>query len=633
MSIEQILLYTRTEAEQYGAKFKNKLKNEILELIDSRTTLRRARSRDLLNYRDLLIQFQGRYMADELTKMILELEQEKLVVLVPGFVFNETEKKILTNINILSKPLTGAIEINTIFQEIIESCVDSLKHYLQVENSFDKEKFLEELGKTLHEDGNSNIYHPQLYFEPEQYLNKEHMPIPLESNIVDFFSKMLTDSIVSNNIGIPLQGKKIFLFSEKSILEIADALSSFFNSRILAVNSEKSIVQRELEVIKLESEIYFEEKHPVPTFSFVARRATAVKQYLQNEKYEGTTFYPEETTLLLAINLEKYINECYEKEYLEKLRNQMESLKKQLLMQSHDWQDTVLFFTDKELDKYPPVIPEKLKTDHDIEYTSWFMDKTKYHVFMGYQPKKINEIMKSMTELRGRETWKIMALRKLLNNCVRLSKHLNPFSSDLIYIHYANLFREAYSPYTPYVFSVLLIFNIKSLNRVVFDKANKRLLEKQRQLKQKYTDATERKRKDFLKLIGKKKEDIKKLKVRNEILDELDLLYFHKNRVPLAKELHQKFTHLQETQFNSILKEFQFELISPDKSDNWQDSVLFYPKTMAWKNVVTKFKSSYGSAKEPSTAAVEMTTRNPASVKRLKVVHDHIEHHRMGKAL
>jgi len=633
MSTKEILLYTRKEAEQYGVKFKNKLKNDILELIDSRTSLRRARNRDLLQYNDLLHQFQSRYKTDEITKMVLELEQDKLVLLFPGLVFSDTDKQIVTNINILSKPLAGAVEINTIFSEIIESCVDSLKHYLEVANFFDKEKFLKELGETLQEDVKSNIYHAQLYFEPEQYLNKTHMPIPLENDVVEMFKKMLADSIVSRNIGIPLQGKKIFLFSEKSILQIGDAISSFFYSRILAVNSEKSIVQRELELIELESEIYFEEKHPVPTFNFVARRAAAVKQYLQAEKYKGDTNYPEGTALLMAINLEKFVNECYEKEYLENLRNQMESIKNRLLMQSHDWQDSVLVLNDEQLEKYPPVILEKLKTDHDIEYTSWFMGKSKYHMFMGYQPKKINEIMKGMAELRGRETWKIMALRKLLNNCTRLSKHLNPFSSDSIYIHYASLFREAYSPYTPYLFSILFIFNIKSLNKVIFDKANKRLLEKQKQLKQKYAQATERKRQAFLKLIGKKKDDIKKLKTRNQILDELDLRYFHNNTIPLVKELHQKFTHMQESQFNSILNEFQFELISPDRSNNWKNSVLFYPKTMAWKNVVTRFKSNFGSAKNPSAVATEMAKGSPAAVERIKVLHDHIEHHSITKAL
>jgi hypothetical protein len=115
--------------------------------------------------------------------------------------------------------------------------------------------------------------------------------------------------------------------------------------------------------------------------------------------------------------------------------------------------------------------------------------------------------------------------------------------------------------------------------------------------RQRLLAAENQKRRDIKKQIklnqlSLKKKYLKRLLIRNRILEELDFFYFKQNLIPSINDIKERFLDIKEQQFIDIIEEFNFLTIATESSTGLEQKILYYPKTITWGYNLEKTKSN-----------------------------------------
>lgn len=609
---------TRKEAAVKGLLFSTKIKHEILDLIDAHTSVSRARNRRLLTIDELSSMLEEKFRPNMPAKAIVELKLDKLIGLLPGLRYNG--QSLVPVAYLVSRPQDSSLDIDKLYDALVESSVDSLRTYLFENGSFHKDQFWKDLESSLMEDSSTDVFYPNIYFEPRLIFHSLELPVAIDQELVGTFCEDLLEEVVEQRAGILLENSKVFVFSEGSLMEIGLTLQTFFGNRILPYYADKAVVRRELEIIRLQEELYKKEFPDKKSFTFVAARARAVLKYLKEEQGGDQEMLPGQLVLSMVSQLETRVNEGFEKEYLEQTYVQYAEFKEKLDVDSIDWRDIILFIESREMKKYPEAVLEKLVKDKSILHTTWYTRKEKFHVFMGLEPGNFSLVLQGIGGVGNSEAWKILAYRKLLEDATRIPAAINPFQDSRFYSVYGRLLRAAYAQYLPMVLNLITMLNIDFINRMIYKTVKRYVSEKQKSYRIKHNEICEQERRVFLAEKNRYQSDIKRLAVRNRILEELDFFYFSQNLIPSVQDIQARFPATSESQLKELIKEYAFEIIPVSASSSWGDSIVYYPKSSSWPHLTARTKAKMKDAYEEQLAISRYHDQDSVVLRRMRAL-------------
>ncbi|MES0492035.1 MAG: hypothetical protein ABUK01_18725 [Leptospirales bacterium] len=616
--------YTRKEAFAKGISFNNKAKHEVLQQADFFSTLKKAKNGELLKNENIHSLLDGKVNESAIDKILIELKLDNMITTLPGLEFDRSEEKLVPVLYLVSLPEKRPSGLADVYEACLDQSTKEVRSYMESVEWFDRESFWKDLDSSLMEDNSTDVFYPHIVFDIKSIFHKLNVPFSINPDIINDYKLDFSSRLLANQIGIDIGDNKVFLHTEADLPEIAKALSSFFRNRIFPCYSELPEVRREIEVIDQQEELYNSDPQNHKTFAYSEARARVVYNYLSRDAYKDQAIFPSRLPLLMICKLEEKINEVYEKEHIEAVFAQYREIKAQLSSES-SWRELVLFLTDDDLKSYYLQSIDKLKKDKEILYTVWFTGDQAYHVFMKLNVDYFNTVVNGMKALTNKEAWKVLAVRKLLENSTKLKPELNPFYSHSFSAKYGKLIKAAYSVHMPFLYNFVLSFKIRFLDKLIFQSVKRKVYDQQQVLKSKYKVWKELLQQNSAETVGLKNAYIKRLITRNRILEELDFFYFRQNSIPSVHDITARFPNINEAAFKQFLKEFEFELISVRGNDSWRDKIIFYPKSASWKYLAQKTAEKVNEMIESHKHLAKYGESDPVALDRLKAVKHKIQ--------
>jgi len=584
-------LYTKKEAFVKGAYLEKPEKFDTLLLIDERTSIKNAKNGILITFHELVNKLTGRYSESSIRKALIELKLDNLIVVIPFIVYNELSRKLIPRYFIICRPEKKSYDIIDVYYELVGKCVEEISSYAN-SLEFNRDAFWKDLESSMLEDEHSEVFYPEIYFSIDLLFEMSDFEMNIEKRTLNQFKLDLMKALVLKRKAIELFNQHIFLLSNVNLEETSRTLSAFFYNRILPQYETVPVVERELDVIRLKEEIFKIEYDNKQLSRFTADKAYSVQRYFEEEKYKNQSCYPARIVFKLIHELEKFVNENMEKKNIEYIYTMYEELKNKICNRLEEPSQSMYFFTEAELEQYPFDSIEKVKSERSIVSTTWERRGGTVHVFMEMTFKNFNSSLEMLKNLPQNEFWKILAFRKLLQDSQKIKPDINPFNNPLFHKNYSILLNIAYQAIIPFYYNFFLWIRIGFVQDMVYNAIKRFVVDRQKLLERENQEQRKISKQAKLNQATLKKKYLKRILIRNRILEELDFFYFKQNLIPSISDVRERFPDIKEQQFLDIIEEFNFLTIPIDSfSQTWQ-KILYYPKSITWAYSLEKTKSN-----------------------------------------
>jgi hypothetical protein len=585
-------LHTKKEAFIKGAYLERPEKFDILAAVDEKTSIKNAKNSILMTYKELVNTLSGRYTEASIHKTLIELKLDNLIAVVPALSYNETNRVLVAESYIVCRPEKKSYDIADVYHELVERSTGEVSSYAKDGLVFNRDAFWKDLESSMLEDEHSEVFYPEIYFSIDFLFEMSDLDLNPEKEIYNQFKSDLMKAIVLKRKAVELFNNKIFLLSDGNLEEISRTLSAFFYNRILPQYETVPVVARGLDVIKLLEEIHKLEFDNRQLVKFTAEKTYFVQKYFEEEKYKDQSFYPGRIVFKLIHALEKFINEYSEKKYIEHIYTMYEELKNKVCNRLDEINNSIYFFTEQELEQYPQESVEKVVNERSIVSTTWERRGGTVYVFMEMTFKNFSTSLEMLSNLSQKELWKILAFRKLLQDSQKIKPDVNPFNNAQFHKNYSVLLNNAYQTIIPFYYNIFLWIPVDFIQDMVYRAIKKFVSDRQKLLAGENQAKRNIKKQIKLNQASLKKKYLKRLLVRNRILEELDFFYFKQNLIPSISDVKERFPDLREQQFIDIIEEFNFLVIPTESSSHMGQKILYYPKTITWGYSLEKTKSN-----------------------------------------
>lgn len=581
-------LYTRKEAVVKGAYLERPEKHELLLAVEERTSIKNAKAHKLMVYDELVELLGDRFPESSISKSVIELKLDHLLAILPGVFYDEASKSLRAALFIVSRPEKKPYDIEEIYHESLKASVDAVITYSKKESLFDRDSFWKDLESSFSEDGNFEVFYSHIYFNLGLLFEDSDRVISPDKTVFDQFRNDLMKELVLKRKAVWLSNLHIFLIPEDSIEEVGRTLTAFFYNRIFPQYKNIPAILRDYDVISLEEELYNSEKNNIQTMKFTARKAFAVERYLEEDKYRENKFYPGRIVFALIRELEKLINESYEKKNIEYIYSKYDELKRMISGKGEGPYQAIYFFEEPELEPFPREAIEKLKNERSILHTQWERKGSTVQVLMEMTQENFFTILEIFKDLKESDYWKILAFRKMMQDSQKITPEFNPFISIKFLNKYGALLDMAYQEMLPFYLKVFLYIPFGFVKNLAYKVIKKRIEDNQEQYARFNVLKREEQKKGLIKGLTQKKQALKSLNLRNRILEELDFFYFKQNTVPCMMDVKERFPDLKNSEFIDLVKKYNFTIIPMDGGDQWTQDILYYPKSDAWDYSIKK---------------------------------------------
>ena len=592
MADELFKLHTKKEASVKGAYLERPEKFDIMALIEDKMTIKNAKSSLLITYKELVNALSGRYSETSIHKTLIELKLDNLIAVVPGISFSDLNRKLTAESFIICRPEKKSYDISDVYNELIEKSAEAIIAFAKEGYDFNRDAFWKDLESSMLEDENSEVFFSEIYFSIDSILQSGDFELSFEQTIYNRFKLDVIKVLALKRKVIEFFNHRIFLISPGNLEEVSRTLTAFFSNRILPQFENISVVARELDVIQLQEEMESLESNKQQHFNFTAAKAYVVQKYFEEEKYKKREYYPGRILFTLIHELEKFISEFGEKQSIEFVYNKFVELKNIICNRDKEIVQPIYFFTENDIQKFPLESVEKVQNERTIVSTTWERRSGTVYVFMEMTSQNFNDSLDLLKKLPSRDLWKILAFRKLLQDSQKIKADINPFNDPVFHKNYSLMLNNAYQCIVPFYYNFFLWIQIGFIQNMVYQRIKKLLVERQKTL------AEENQHRRFLKKQQKfhevtlKKKLLKRLLVRNRILEELDFFYFKQNLIPSVGDIKERFPDIQEKKFMEIIREFEFLLIPTESLVQSAQKILYYPKSVTWGYNLEKIKSN-----------------------------------------
>ena len=338
----------------------------------------------------------------------------------------------------------------------------------------------------------------------------------------------------------------------------------------------KSVVNQ----VFLEESIYEIDSFSVDTTEFIQKLATAVKNVAIQEantsgRYPGA--FVVEVILVCSVKADASLREKLSEENAQKYRNYRDPL----FNSEGDWRNNFFTISEKEKSKFHEETWEHFLEDLDIINIQWELPEGSVWVFVKKDTDSFFEIMISAQKEGGLESWKILAMRELLEKYE--GDFVSLFENSDFLSSYAPLLRGIYMAYIPWYHRILLFLSINFFIDSAYRQA-KLSIKREQSFYASANEARREKQKREQDEIKKASlEKIKDLSVVNKILEVMDYFYFDRKFVPNIHDVSERRGSTDMTELEIVLKKTKFQLLAPlNKENPWQNSILIYPKDHSW---------------------------------------------------
>ncbi|MDH5719215.1 MAG: hypothetical protein OEZ13_01210 [Spirochaetia bacterium] len=522
---------------------------------------------------------------------IKNLLDTNLILQLFSYQYNENSKSLIFNPVFISKPKQSSSSVFDMYEELVKESAKNVSQFLQsksesIINTF-KTNLLNDADITR--TGKSDIVVNSL-----DNINIEKYEVIPDENILKTELNDIKDILTKNENALNISGYGIFPVYENQVIEQYNIMKDVFNNKIIPSYKNNDIFMRSAKSISLEESIYDEEKHKPNTSRFTVEKAKslsnamALKDESENKNYAG------KLTVEILLKLEKIIEKkLQENWYLEK-ESIYNEIKNKIFDDNVRWDKLIIFYDENEKNNIPADVWEKLTTDEDILYTKWHKSKKIIHAFLRKNDEAISSLVNNMILLPATDYWKILILKTFIENAEIDMPEL--FRNKTFAKQYGKLLRKSYIAFMPVFMRMLFLYLVPFFKDIAFTNAKSKIKSEQKKFEKNNNVYFYKKQEELKSEKDRKLMQIRKLNLKNKILENLDVHYLGNSfSLPNILTIQKYIPNISEKEFENILREQNFVSmpVSQNKENNYR--ILFYPKDQNFKKyankIITKIKS------------------------------------------
>lgn len=485
-------------------------------------------------------------------------------------------------------------EINEIYRETVARSVESIERLLGSFPPFNPGVFKKELDFDLNTEGDlspdpgaisSSI--PGVF----DGITPGRFDIVPSAELLDITKKDIAEELVTRGRFITIPGYGLMPVMEPSLLERFHTAVEFMDERIIPLYRNRGNLQNRLEKIKLEEATYTLDEFAPGTASFAARRARALAEAMELtiiDENRRNIRLPGALTVHTIIALENRANEKLKEKKNEENNRLLSELKSKMLDPAASWEQMIVFLTESEYIKLPPVVREGLASDRRILYGTWQQPGQIIHVFLRNDPYAFRALVTGMVKLPGEYYWQVLAMRHLLD---RYDEHFENLFRDPEFINlYGKLLRNVYISHMPWYHRFFLWLGVGFVQDSAFQYAKRKIQNQQisRSVLNKKTADKERARVENerrTKILG-----FKEKSTVNTIVEQLDRFYMQLKKIPSIVDLVDYLHDMDTARLREILIKENFQILPVKKDENPDNAIVLYPVDNQWRNRVVKLR-------------------------------------------
>ncbi len=584
-------ILSESEGLARGANLSEKVNHGVYKAIQQMTTVAHARRNqlftldtevpDIINLtRKDLGSVVGRLIGDRVVAQIFRLEFD------PG----QSEPALVSCF--IASPADEKANPTLIYNETVMASVQALESLLTGRSGAGSAAILEDLDADFATDVNKPLALPSHLvdlFGSVHASKFDMVPVPelVQKTIGDIQAELLYRGRI-----VELLNYGLMPMREAELMERLEAAIDFLDAKIIPRYKNKGTLKRALEAIAVDESAYHLEDFVPPTPEFALRRAEAVRATIQADPgYRGGRFQGG-----LAIEVILALAPLAKQKYLERHQREIaqahKDFREKLINISNDWQDTILFLSVEELERFPPEVIREVTADPEIMTGSWHRREGVVHVYIRSSADAIRAIIRALSIVTPDRAWQALAVKHILEEHEEDFRYL--FEDPDFLVSYGSMLRRVYIGYIPWYLRLLLSFGITWFQDYSFQLAKKAI-----QVQQGSLAVSNRKREEERKIEKDEERSAELARIReasaaNQIVEQLDVAYVERGRVPSVGEIQDAVAanaNMEEATFQEMLRKHNFQVAAlGGKGESPRDAVLLYPLNHEWRTRVARLR-------------------------------------------
>ena len=510
----------------------------------------------------------------QLPAVLGRLEREGIVVSLPAMTFETETGKILTRQLYFTRPATEAGRLETLVDNLIHSSVNALFDWVRVGAVAD------DILADLEKDRNGSRDF-QLFLPLKEMLTTAGRFVPIDPGKLQFTLEAMQEKIERSDKLYPL-GANLYLPSvpgrDHLVLEASE---SYLDEQIfpLLVKQRAECCQ-DYRKAAMEERFAAADERKKPTATFAARKARSILNEFGKEDRTG-----EPVSLLAArviLALEARAEELYEEYWKKECRKEADEFVQGLSGHGGNWRLAIRFVSARDVLEMVPDVWKLIQEDPTIYQITWERPASRFHILMAGDPDVFWLVFRGLLELGGSESWKIAAVKTLVE---RYESRIKALFRDQKFVKlYGQVLRKAYIRYMPFYLRPFMTWKIPFFHRALFARARKKIEEEQTIFGRKNEVRLRSYSQQLNESTGTALRRMVEQSYRNTILVRLDQVYFEEGNIPLSGEILRSLPEIEPTLFWKIVKNGGFRMIPAGGVKSPENTILIHPADQDWRS-------------------------------------------------
>ncbi|HMW58104.1 MAG: hypothetical protein K1X70_12000 [Leptospirales bacterium] len=568
-----------SHAASVGVNLSEKHNHAVFRKVQSLSTPQAARSGAYFTVGPIAFDGIGQIPRKELAAVLKNLTRDRLVVQVLRFEFENGA--IVFKPCFLARPQDRPESMRQIYEEIISQSATAFEKWM-IQSPVTAVQLAREMQVDLSAGKEFSFNSLTSFLSLDTFVNVRLFDVLPDSEMIEAVLGDIRTSLLERNLCVYVAGYGILKLAGANAADLFDAASDFMIDRVAPRYRNRGNCRRELAQIAVEEGIYHIDEFVPETPDFLVCRAEELRRVGPGDPPESPNGrYAGAMAVEIVVALAPTVKEKYLADWRAENERSIENIKKKLTGVNAAWLDLMSFTDQKDLMKMNPANWNRLVGDESLLYGAWELPRTTMHILVHRKSSVFRRIVRGMVDSVAPREWQVLALKDLIETYEDYFKDL--FLDREFVQMYGQLLRRAYLPYMNWFFRLLVALNIKLFQDVAFQGAKKRIARHQAVLEarnhERYLELMKQREEERF----KKTNQIKRMALSNRMIDRLDYYYFQEGSLPTVGRLRAELGNISEEDFEALLKEERFQVITMNRGDSRDDRLLLYPLDGGWK--------------------------------------------------
>lgn len=397
--------------------------------------------------------------------------------------------------------------------------------------------------------------------------------------------KELQRRLVNSGPALRVKGFGIIYQPLSNLKDMFEASEKFLSQIIIPGLEETSEeFKKRYEDIQIEETSYFMKDLVPDTTRFAQKKAEIIDHEFSARG--RSEYFPGVLAVRVIQAVSERVEDVFHREWAGKCEEMHKEFKDKILAKDISLLEKIQYVSHENTRSLPPEVFDDLTRDPDMYYAKWERPKYTVHVFAPADADFIKDTVERMASVPPAEKWKMLALRQLIEEHDQDLKGL--FDEKKFVRTYGKMLRSAYLDFMPIYWHVLLLFRIKLFEDKFFTNAKKKIIDKQKQFSQANAAREKRYRDNLEAEIRRKISETRAQNMARAVIQQLDVYYMQKKKVPTVGMVHEHFPEMNELAFHKFLNSSGFQMLMSSLNSDVSNAILLYPPNSEWKQRKTE---------------------------------------------